>query len=557
MDSPRLPIELVEEIVGLFWSDDSLQVSPQDRATFIVSSLSVNRCWSTLFLAIASRDVYIPTPAFAFHLCDALQFHHSSQPKSKSKPLQFRTSASCSFSLSTFSLCSSLALLMPQRCRSLTFQYVGTKHPSQLFIQKQDYEHSLIGSSIFSLLRCLTPPLPSKSIPVSPLSPPTPHLHSISLDLHSCTTPSLFTYYKFHSSCFPPQVSSLSIHFHYPSSISPSTIEQEFLLDLSPTGVRKGCLEGVNELRLFGCSVGVVRDMVNACPAISRLETGSIVESLAVPSPSRSLSPSSSSFPSASESPSSSSSSSHPQIKPEYTSDLPLHLIPIRLVQAHQHAIAKIQQTQREIKLEAREIQREKWRRVGDAGEEWEEVVGALGLLASNGRNGNWKKGYRKKVARMMGYKPKKVLLLRPGPDMTEDLRARLREVEEKLARLLSRMESSQSHSSQSQSESSESDLDVAERAEADSSARDRRSTRSEKQRQKVTDLRLEKVFLEKWLWAIEEGERRKAERKGMIGRGLRRIITRMNVSTGFGLGLDNLSVWTKGSSKPKPELQV
>ncbi|THU75627.1 hypothetical protein K435DRAFT_974745 [Dendrothele bispora CBS 962.96] len=279
MDSPRLPIELVEEIVGLFWSDDSLQVSPQDRVTFIVSSLFVNRCWSSLFLAIASRDVYIPTPAFAFHLCDALQFHRdSSQSKSKSKPLQFRTSASCSFSSSTFSLCSSLASLMPQRCRSLTFQYVGTKHPSQLFVQKQDYEHSLIGSSIFSLLRCLTPPPPSKSIHVSPLSPLTPHLHSISLDLHSCTTPSLFTYYKFHSSCFPPQVSSLSIHFHYPSSISPSTIEQEFLLDLSSTGVRKGCLEGVNELRLFGCSVGVVRDMVDACPAISRLETGSIVE---------------------------------------------------------------------------------------------------------------------------------------------------------------------------------------------------------------------------------------------------------------------------------------
>ncbi|THU93803.1 hypothetical protein K435DRAFT_902725 [Dendrothele bispora CBS 962.96] len=509
MDSPRLPIELVEEIVGLFWSDHSLQVSPQDRATFIVSSLFVNRCWSSLFLSIASRDVYIPTPAFAFHLCDALQFH--SQPKSKSKSLPFRTSASCSFSSSTFSLCSSLASLMPQRCRSLTFQYVGTKHHSQLFVQKQDYEHSLIGSSIFSLLRCLTPPppfppsvSPSKSVPVSPL---TPHLQSISLDLHSCTTPSLFTYYKFHSSCFPPQISSLSIHFHYPSSISPSTIEQEFLLDLSLTGVRKGCLEGVNELRLFGCSVGVVRDMVNACPAISRLETYSIPGSESASAPG---------------SASSSSSSPHPQIKPKYTSDLPLHLIPTRLIQAHQHAIAKIQQTQLEIKLEAREIQREKWRRVGDAGEGWEEVVRALGLLSSSSFNGDkvgkGKKGYKERIlARMMGGKSKKVLLPRPGPDMTDDLRARLGEVEEKLVRSLSRME-----------ESSESDLDVSERAgTAESSTRDHhggdRSSRSEKRRQKITDLRLEKVFLEKWLWAIEKGENRKAERKlGMMGRGLR-----------------------------------
>ncbi|THU80633.1 hypothetical protein K435DRAFT_972687 [Dendrothele bispora CBS 962.96] len=548
MDSPHLPIELVEEIVVLFWSDDSLQVSPQDRATFIASSLSVNRCWSAIFLSIASRDVYIPSPAFAFHLCDAVQFHRdSSQPKSKSKPLQFRTSASCSFFSSTFSLCSSLASLMPQRCRSLTFQYVGTKHPSQLFIQKQDYEHSLIGSSIFSLLRCLTPPPPSKSIHVKPLSPLTLNLHTISLDLHSCTTPSLFTYYKFHSSCFPPQVSSLSIHFHYPSSISPSTIEQEFLLDLSSTGVRKGCLEGVHELRLFGCSVSVVRDMVSACPAIPKLETCSVMDYLAFlspsPSPSRSSSP----------------PSERPQTKPKYTSDLPLHLIPIRLVQAHQHAIAKIQQTQLEIKLEAREIQREKWRRVGDAGEGWEEVVRALGLLSSNGnqRNGNGNgvgKGWRERMmARIMGYKSKKVLLL-PGPDMTDDLRARLGEVEEKLARLLPRMESSsqaESHS-QSQSESSESDLDVAERLETDGSARDR----SEKQRQKLIDLRLEKVFLEKWLWAIEEGEKRKAERKLLgMGRGLKRIITRMNVSSNFGLGLDKLSLWTKRSDEPKLEL--
>ncbi|THU80630.1 hypothetical protein K435DRAFT_874181 [Dendrothele bispora CBS 962.96] len=528
MDSPRLPIELVQEIVVLFWSDDSLQVSPQDRATFIVSSLFVNRCWSAIFLSIASRDVYIPTPAFAFHLCDALQFH--SQPKSKSKPLQFRTSASCSFFSSTFSLCSLLASLMPQRCRSLTFQYVGTKHPSQLFVQKQDYEHSLIGSSIFSLLRWLTPPPPSKSLSVSPLSPLTPHLHSISLDLHSCTTPSLFTYYKFHSSCFPPQVSSLSIHFHYPSSISPSTVEQEFLLDLSSTGVRKGCLEGIKELRLFGCSVGVVRDMVNACPAIPKLETCSVIDYLAFLSPSPSPSPS----------PSSSPPSERSQVKPKYTSDLPLHLIPARLILARQHAIAKIQQTQLEIKLEAKEIQREKWRRVGDA-VGWEEVVGALGLLVSSNRNnGKWTKGWRERMGRMMGGKSKKVSL-RPGPDLTDDLRARLEEVDEKLAGLLSRMEPS------------ESDLDVAERAGTavsltrDHHSGDRRSGREEeKQRQKLTDLRLEKVFLEKWLWAIEEGEKRRAEQKllgiGMgRGLGLRRIITRMNVSTGFGLGL-----WTR-----------
>ncbi|THU95123.1 hypothetical protein K435DRAFT_859838 [Dendrothele bispora CBS 962.96] len=541
MDSPRLPIELVEEIVLLFWSDDSLQVSPQDRATFIVSSLFVNRCWSSLFLSIASRDVYIPTPAFAFHLCDALQFHRSSQQKSKSKPLRFRTSASYSFSSSTFSLCSSLASLMPQRCRSLTFQYVGTKHPSQLFVQKQDYEHSLIGSSIFSLLRCLTSP-PSKSIHVSPLSPLTPYLHTVSLDLHSCTTPSLFTYYKFHSSCFPPQVSSLSIHFHYPPSISPSTIEQEFLLDLSSTGVRKGCLEGVNELRLFGCSLGVVRDMVNACPVISRLKTGSIIDALAVPSMLISLPVS---VPILITSVRAFSNQTKIHLRPP----TPPHPNPSHPSSSTRHL--KIQQTQLEIKLEAREIQREKWRKVADAGEGWEEVVRALGLLSNgngdgNQRNGAGKEGYRETMARMMGGRSKKVLLPRPGPDMTDDLRARLGAVEEKLARLISRMESSQTQS--------ESDLDVAERTGTDGSTRDG-SGREEKQRQKLTDLRLEKVFLEKWLWAIEEGKKRRAERR-LLGMGLRRIITRMNVSSNFGLGLDKLSVWTKGSNKPKLELQ-
>ncbi|THU86463.1 hypothetical protein K435DRAFT_868254 [Dendrothele bispora CBS 962.96] len=386
MDSPRLPIELVEEIVSLFWSDDSLQVSPQDRATFIVSSLFVNRCWSSLFLSIVSRDVYIPSPAFAFHLCDALQFQ--SQSKSKSKPLQFRTSASSS---STFSLCSELASLMPQCCRSLTFQYVA-------YI------------------------------------------------IDSLTVP---------SSSSPPPLSA--------SSMSESTS-------------------------------------------------------------------------------SSSSSAAHSQIKPKYTSDLPLHLIPTRLILARQHAIAKFQQTQLEIKLEAREIQREKWRRVGDAGEGWEEVVRALGLLFSSNGNGDKVGRWKVKTMSIMG-KSKSKVLLKPGPDMTDDLRARLGEVEEKLARLLSRMESS------------ESDLDVAGRAGmAGLSTRDQigsgnagSASRSEGEKlerleQKITDLRLEKVFLEKWLWTVEEEEKRRAERKlGMMGRGLRRIITRMNVSTGIGLGL-----WTR-----------
>ncbi|THU90015.1 hypothetical protein K435DRAFT_802325 [Dendrothele bispora CBS 962.96] len=264
------------------------------------------------------------------------------------------------------------------------------------------------------------------------------------------------------------------------------------------------------------------------CPLLN-----SIVESLVVSSPSSSssLSPSES-F--------SSRSSSHltGKVKPKYTSDLPLHLIPTRLIQAHQHAIAKFQQTQREIKLEAREIQREKWRRVGDAGEGWEEVVGALGLV-SNGRNGNNGYGFGKRMmARIMGAKSKKVLLLPPGPDMTDDLRARLGEVEEKLARLLSRMESSFQAESESQPEMPESDL------EADGSARDRRSRgegeKIERLGQKITDSRLEKVFLEKWLWAIEEGEKRRAERK-LLGMRLKRMITRLDVSTGFGRGL-----WTR-----------
>ncbi|THU79382.1 hypothetical protein K435DRAFT_875522 [Dendrothele bispora CBS 962.96] len=276
---PRLPVELIEEITQLFWTDDSLGLSPEERVTFINSSLLINRSWSSLkfpllnFLSIASRDVYIQIPVFAFQLRNALKLQLQTQANSKNaKPAQYRTTDSSSSSTS-FSLCSSLAMLMPSRCHSLTFQYAGTKHPSDLFVQEHYYEHSLIGSSVLAMLQCLTPPLPllSTSVFSVPNTPSlTPHLRSISVDFHSCTAPSLFTYYKFHPSCFPPQVSSLSIHFHY-SSIPPSIIEQEFLLDETDTEVREGLLEGVKELRLFRYSAAVVRDMVQACPAIAAL----------------------------------------------------------------------------------------------------------------------------------------------------------------------------------------------------------------------------------------------------------------------------------------------
>ncbi|THU75430.1 hypothetical protein K435DRAFT_880844 [Dendrothele bispora CBS 962.96] len=192
-------------------------------------------------------------------------------------------------------------MLMPSRCHSLTFQYAGTKHPSDLFVQEHYYEHSLIGSSVLAMLQCLTPPLPLLSTSVV-------------------------------------QISSLSIHFHY-SSIPPSIIEQEFLLDETDTEVRGDLLEGLKELRLFGCSVGVVRDMVQACPAIVALEPRLEV-----------LSESSSS---------SSTPSNQSRPKSKYISNIPLHLLPIRLVLARQRAIDKFY-----AKREAREIHLEAQRQI-------------------------------------------------------------------------------------------------------------------------------------------------------------------------------------------------
>ncbi|KAK7455842.1 hypothetical protein VKT23_010878 [Stygiomarasmius scandens] len=361
---PRVPVELVESIVEFFW--DNSDLSPLDRKKFMRSSLLINYSWASIFLRIFSRNVYIPSPEFAFQLRNALAGE------------RFR-------SFSSLEIFERLSELMPRRCRSLTFQYSGNS--SQLFVHRQDYEHSPIGSSIFSMLRCLSSPSPSTS--------PLPNLRTISLDFDNCTPANLFTYNKFQ--VFPSQVTSLSIIFRYAPSLPTSLIQSEIILDPAPTGVPPCALPHIRQLTLFGCSIGAVRDIVNACPGVESHDA--------------------------------------------YTSDVPRFMISHKLALARVNVTLKCQRAQREIAEQGKEIQREKWRKVVQAAG-YEETLKALGLKRAVG----------------------------DGPDMGRELKERLDEIRVSLGR----------------------------------------------SRKRNGDLELERMFLEKWVWVIEQEKMKR--RKGLKG---------------------------------------
>ncbi|KAJ7634067.1 hypothetical protein DFH06DRAFT_676941 [Mycena polygramma] len=62
-----LPVELIEHILSSCWA---MSLSIDARVTLMTSSALVNSFWRAIFLRLSSRDVHIPSPAFADHfLC--------------------------------------------------------------------------------------------------------------------------------------------------------------------------------------------------------------------------------------------------------------------------------------------------------------------------------------------------------------------------------------------------------------------------------------------------------------------------------------------------------
>ncbi|KAJ7167555.1 hypothetical protein C8R46DRAFT_1218492 [Mycena filopes] len=67
---PQLPVELLQQIIYAAWN---LPLSSAERISFMRASPLVNSTWAELFQAEWTRDVYIPSAAFAEHLIRRLR----------------------------------------------------------------------------------------------------------------------------------------------------------------------------------------------------------------------------------------------------------------------------------------------------------------------------------------------------------------------------------------------------------------------------------------------------------------------------------------------------
>lgn len=67
---PRLPVELLEEIISSAWN---MPLSSSDRIMLMRSSALVNSTWADIYDLLSSRDVYIPSSAFADYFLQRLR----------------------------------------------------------------------------------------------------------------------------------------------------------------------------------------------------------------------------------------------------------------------------------------------------------------------------------------------------------------------------------------------------------------------------------------------------------------------------------------------------
>ncbi|KAJ7080777.1 hypothetical protein B0H15DRAFT_787033 [Mycena belliarum] len=75
---PRLPVELLEEIISSAWN---MPLSSSDRIMLMRSSALVNSTWADIYDLLSSRDVYIPSSAFADYFLQRLRAQPPAGPK--------------------------------------------------------------------------------------------------------------------------------------------------------------------------------------------------------------------------------------------------------------------------------------------------------------------------------------------------------------------------------------------------------------------------------------------------------------------------------------------
>ncbi|KAJ6493610.1 hypothetical protein C8R47DRAFT_920066, partial [Mycena vitilis] len=206
-----LPVELIEHIVSSCWS---MPLSIEARITLMTSSALVNSSWRAIFLRISSRDVHIPSPAFADHF---LRILHS----------DFKVS---------------------NQCRSLTIQIVDEKCMGVPCATESPMEKAL--SHLLYRFHDMT-------------APAVPNLRRISIHYRDMGFTSVFDNWTLVA--FPRQITELEFSYSFSSAVRPEYKRQVYAPPWTTPSVRT--------LTVLGASESLVLDLVLTYPNVEKMVT--------------------------------------------------------------------------------------------------------------------------------------------------------------------------------------------------------------------------------------------------------------------------------------------
>ncbi|KAK7027268.1 hypothetical protein VNI00_015357 [Paramarasmius palmivorus] len=218
--SSKLPLEITEQILSTLWLSP---LSPSERATFIKSSHLVSKTWSAIFARVAARDVHILSASHGLKFMDALAGH------------------SC------------LNYPLDHLCRSITFE-----HEHKFLLPGPAKDEQLLGRVIHEILRALF---------TSPFR--LPHLRRVAVMVKNFLTETLFEHHPFIH--MPYQVRELDVLFSYGEETYPLDVQAIKSKRFDKFDMRRGSLPFLRRLRVKGTSIGVAKELLEACGGRERL----------------------------------------------------------------------------------------------------------------------------------------------------------------------------------------------------------------------------------------------------------------------------------------------
>ncbi|KAL0568179.1 hypothetical protein V5O48_013816 [Marasmius crinis-equi] len=229
--STSLPIELVEQIMSLYWTSSLTVV---ERTVFARYSISVSNIWHAIFLRVEATDYYILGPDNAWTFLRILRGYQKMSTNYR------------------------LDLRLVDLCRSITLQHTNDRlFPCAVGLQP-------IGVDFRDIIQEL-------SNDHSPLQ--LPFLRRISLELKNHLMESVFDGNTFLFTSFPKQVTELEINFTYGEDTDPKTIQGIKSRVWRRFELQNAKSARLKKLMVLGASSGVTRELLAVFGGSEKLES--------------------------------------------------------------------------------------------------------------------------------------------------------------------------------------------------------------------------------------------------------------------------------------------